>query len=286
MRVGLITCKVLPEPDPDAAPLDAALREHGHEPVMLAWDDTAIRFEDAAYADLDIIVIRSPWNYFTAPTDFLVWILEANECAPVINSPDVVKWNHHKNYLIELESAGVPTVPTRLVRMRDRDSIVAAIAEFGDVVIKPAIGAGSFNARRFAKTESASALSHASAILRDNHVLVQPHIAGFENPGERSLVWIDGEWTHAVRKRPRFEGQDESVDASEPPTQQELEIAEAAIHAVPHKIHYARADMVETNEGPVLSELELMEPSLFFDHSPAALERFVTMIERLGERNE
>ncbi len=277
MRIGIVTCKVLPEPDPDAQPLDKALRARDHEPVMLPWDDASVSCDG-----LDVIVIRSPWNYFTAPTDFLVWMLEADECAPVINSPDVVKWNHHKLYLLELEAAGVPTVPTRLLRMRDRKRILDAIASFGDVVIKPAIGAGSFRAKKFAKGDSESALSHAIAILRDNHVLVQPYVAGFKDPGERSLVWIDGEWTHAVRKRPRFEGQDESVDASEPPTPQELEIAEAAIRAVPYKIHYARADLIETEAGPVLSELELMEPSLFFNHSALALERFVAVIERMG----
>lgn len=277
MRVGIVTCKELPEPDFDAQPLDEALRARNHEPVMLPWDDPSVSRDG-----LDVIVIRSAWNYFTAPTDFLVWILEAEQYAPVINSPAVVVWNHHKRYLLELEAAGVPTVPTRWLRMRDKKCVLDAIASFGDVVVKPAIGAGSFQTKRYPKRDSESALAHAIAILRDNHVLVQPYIAGFEDPGERSLVWIDGEWTHAVRKRPRFDGQDESVDASEPPTSQELEVGEAAIRAVPHEIYYARADLVETEAGPVLSELELIEPSLFFNHSAWALERFVAMIERVA----
>ncbi|MFN9969178.1 MAG: hypothetical protein ACK58T_04695, partial [Phycisphaerae bacterium] len=32
-----------------------------------------------------------------------------------------------------------------------------------------------------------------------------------EGHGERALVWIDGEFTHAVRKSPRFAGNDEQV---------------------------------------------------------------------------
>ncbi len=285
MRVGLVTCKNLPEPDPDAAPLEAALKERGHSPILLAWDDEPTQPIGLPELELDVIVIRSPWNYFTAPTDFLVWILGAYECAAVINSPDVVKWNHHKKYLLQLVASGVPTVPTRLLRMPDGAAAKDAIASFDDVVIKPAVSAGSFGAKRFDSSDDASAFAHAMSLLKEGDILIQPFMNGFQDPGERSLIWIDGEWTHAIRKSPRFDGQVEKVDVSERPSPQELKVANAAIQAVPHKIHYARADLVETKAGPVLSELELMEPSLFFNHCQTALDRFVVMIEKCGGRN-
>ncbi|MCA9249932.1 MAG: hypothetical protein KDA54_02265 [Phycisphaerales bacterium] len=281
MRVGLVTCKTLPEPDPDAAPLDAALRARGHTPVMLPWDDASTQCDGLKRAQLDLIVIRSPWNYFTAADAFKDWIERANGIAPVINGPSVVKWNMHKGYLLELAAAGVAIVPTTLIKSADASAAKYAIASYGDVVIKPAIGAGSFGAGRF-KNNEASALDHATKPATGRDVLIQPYLAGFEYPGERSLVWINGEWTHAIRKQPRFAGESESVDSGEPPTEAELAVADAAIRAVPHKFHYARADLVETEGGVVLSELELMEPSLFFDHSVTALDRFIAMIESVA----
>lgn len=282
MNVGLVTCKKLPEPDPDAAPLEGALRRRGHVPVMLAWDDPSCGQDRLNAFGLDVIVIRSSWNYFTAPHDFTAWIESAHKCAPVINTSEVVKWNIHKGYLLQLAAAGVATVPTTLIQASDGGAVNAAIASFGDVVIKPAISAGSFGAKRFAASESLPARNHASAILTHGDVLIQPFVEGFEHPGERSLVWIDGQWTHAVRKKPRFDGETESVAAGEPPNETELAIANAALQVVPHKLYYARADMVETEIGPVLSELELMEPSLFFDHSESALTRFIAMVESIG----
>lgn len=277
MRVGIVTCKVLPEPDPDAKPLDEALRKRNHEPVALHWDDASVSLHG-----IDVIVIRSPWNYFKAPQSFLRWIAIANQSAPVLNSPSVIKWNIHKEYLNTLTDAGVPTVPTNLVCAGEVDKVSSAIASFGDVVVKPAISAGSFGAKRFGGADQPTAVSHAIGLLEKGDVLVQPYMDSFRSPGERSLVWIDGEWTHAVRKRLRFDGQDESVDASKPPSKAELVIANAALEAVPHKLAYARVDLVESPNGMVLSELELMEPSLFFNHSPRALARFVAMIERVG----
>ncbi len=279
MRVGLVTCKELPEPDPDAAPLGRALRQRGHTPVMLPWDDASVSPDELHRANFDIIVIRSPWNYFLAADAFVHWIDQANKCAPVINTADVVRWNIHKGYLLELAAAGVATIPTTLVRKANTREAADAIARCSDVVIKPAIGAGSFGARRFRQDGGAAALDFAMASLTDRDIVIQPYIAGFETPGERSLVWINGMWTHSVCKKPRFDGEDESVDSGGPPTAAELEIANAAIRAVPHDIHYARADLVKSENGLMLSELELMEPSLFFDHSESALAQFIGMIE-------
>ena len=50
---------------------------------------------------------------------------------------------------------------------------------------------------------------------------------------------------------------------------------------IPGELLYARIDMVRDAENrPMLSEVELIEPSLFFRESPRALERFVAAIAR------
>ncbi|MHC5111345.1 MAG: ATP-grasp domain-containing protein [Planctomycetota bacterium] len=285
VRIGLVTCKVLPEPDPDARPLARAIRAAGHEPVEVPWDGDGIPL-----ATVDHFVLRSCWNYFEAPDAFRAWIERAASQAPVINSPEVVSWNVHKRYLLTLESAGVPVIPTVLVRRGhdvkcvDLDELSrhgAATPNGKGLVIKPAVSAGSAQTRRFGADERAQAQEWLEHMLGGMDVLIQPYVDSFREPGERALIWIDGEWTHAVRKHPRFLGQDECVEASFPPTGDELEVADAALAVVPHRLAYARADLVTGADGsPMISELELMEPSLFFEQNEKALHRFIDVITR------
>lgn len=276
MRIGLVTCKNLTEPDPDAAPLTAALTAAGHEAVWVPWDDTA-----TSLAGFELFVMRSCWNYFENPEAFVEWTEAADAQAKLLNSPAVVRWNLHKRYLLELERGGVPVVPTQLVEKGSPIS-TGEIADHAEgVVIKPAIAANSDGVRKFAAREADEAAAYCTQLATNFDVIIQPFLGGYADPGERSLIWIDGEWTHAIRKHPRFAGDAERVDGGEPPTTRELDIANTAIAQVPHEIGDARVDLVQDNNGKLcVSELELMEPSLFFDYSDTALPRFVKLIER------
>lgn len=293
MRVGLVTCRVLPEPDPDAKPLADALQARGHTPVDVPWDD-----EEFDLTGFDLLVIRSAWNYYEDADGFLDWTYRAAQLAPMVNPWEVIGWNLHKGYLCLLGRRGIPVVETHLLDLdmcvlpvaSDQpvmNALMSAVSAFGDVVIKPAISAGSVGAKRFAADKYAHALGYALGLTdAGNDVIIQPYIGGFADPGERSLIWIDGKWTHAVRKHPRFSGQHELVESDTPPNDAELAVAQAAIEQVPFPIYYARADMVMSDAGePMLSELELMESSLFFEHSAEALDRFVAMIEKQGGRS-
>jgi hypothetical protein len=103
--------------------------------------------------------------------------------------------------------------------------------------------------------------------------------------GERSLVWIDGKFTHKVTKKPRFEGHDESVSGAGPLTKEESTIGLAAMDAYMgwtlERPLYGRVDVMETGDGRlVVSEVELTEPSLYFLQEPRALELFVAGLGR------
>ena len=279
MRIGLVTCRVLPEPDPDAAILDAGLRERGHEPVEIAWDG------DGSLDGVAALVLRSCWNYHERPGAFLGWIERAARGRRLINPPQVVRWNIHKSYLLALEAGGTPIVPTALIERGGATPALAAaiVNRFGDVVIKPAIGAGSAGTRRFGREEHGAAADYLTRLAGRGDTLVQPYLDGFRAPGERSLIWIDGEWTHAVCKRPRFDDQEESVCGATPPTREELAVAQRALDLAPGPVFYARADLVADDGGRVaLSELELIEPSLYFEFGPGALERFAALVDGLS----
>jgi glutathione synthase/RimK-type ligase-like ATP-grasp enzyme len=279
MRVGLLTCARLPEPDPDDGPLTAELLRRGHEPVLIPWDGPDQRYVT------QVNVLRSTWNYYESPDLFLRWIEQAAANTPLINPADVVRWNIHKRYLASLHNRGVPIVPTKWFSRGDRADIRAIFRQTGweRIVIKPAISAASFRTSAFDSSQAADAQRFADALAKDRDLLVQEHLAGYANPGERSLIWIGGEWTHAVRKRPRFAGDAECVEADAPPRDRELAVAAAAIAPLVNRLAYGRVDLVPSASGePLVSEVELMEPSLFFVHAPASVTRFVDVVEASG----
>jgi len=279
LDVALVTCAELPEPDPDARPLSAALEAAGLSAELLAWDDPAVDWTRARTT-----VLRSAWNYPQQRERFLAWAERTASVSELWNPLPVVRWNTHKGYLVELEQAGLPVAPTMLVP-RGASVVLAGILEergWDEVVIKPAVSAASFRTRRISRLDAEEGQRHLQALLVDGDVLVQRYLPSVEGYGERALVWIDGELTHAIRKSPRFEGQDESVSGEAMPiSPAEAALARRVVAAVRGKLLYARIDVAPGPDGdPVLMELELVEPSLFFPQGPSALERFVSGIVR------
>jgi len=269
----IATCCVLPEPDPDAEPLAAALAAAGVTAELVGWDDPR--------ADWDApipTVLRSPWNYPLAPDAFFAWLDRASAAAPLLNPPDVVRGNVRKRYLLELAARGVPVVPTWLVEPGQSFELAAIAAP--QIVIKPEIGAGSIATRRFASGDPA-ALAHLAQITATGSALVQPYIASVDGHGERALVWIDGALSHAVRKAPRFAGDDEHVDGPVPIADDERAIAEAALAPLRDRILYGRVDLARDAAGrPMVMELELVEPSLYFARCAGSADRFVAAVQR------
>ena len=282
MDVALASCANLPEPDLDEAPLLQALRAAGLSAEVLAWDDPA-----ADWAAVRMTVLRATWNYPLRPRAFMAWLEAAARVTDVWNRLPAVRWNLHKGYLLDLERHGVAVAPTELVRRGSdrRLSAVTAARDWNDVVVKPAISAASYRTRRIRAGDEPEGEAHLRALVADGDALVQRYLPSVEEYGERAVVWIDGELTHAVRKSPRFDVDDESVSAALAISEAEAEVARAAVtrasEAVGEEPMYARIDLAPGPSGdPVVMELELIEPSLFFLQSPAALERFVAAVRR------
>jgi glutathione synthase/RimK-type ligase-like ATP-grasp enzyme len=277
--VALASCTTLTEPDPDGAPLVDALARAGLVARILAWDDPT-----ADWSRARLTVLRSTWNYPRRPADFLAWVDATARVCELWNPPAVVHWNVHKRYLLELAERGVPTVPTALVLRGSGIGLAAILAERGwqDVVVKPAVSAGSFRTRRFPPGEQEAGERFLAELSSERDALVQPYLASVEDHGERALIHVDGELTHAVRKSPRFADERESVSSGAVPIlPAERELARRALAAVGRPVRYARVDLAPGPAGePRLMELELIEPSLFFTQGPLALERFVRACAR------
>lgn len=278
----IATCRPLPEPDPDEELLLAALGARGIEARMVAWNDPHEDWRGGC------TLIRSTWDYVHHYEDFLRWIDLVAARGVLWNPAAVLRGNLHKGYLLQLEARGVPVTPTALLARGSRQTLAALVAAraWREVVVKPAVGAGSFATHRIIDCATPAAQAIFAELLAARDVLVQPYLTSVEGHGERALVWIDGAFTHAVRKSPRFAADSESVSEALAIPAEELVVAERALSTATllagmtlTDLLYARVDVARDAEGNVvLMELELVEPSLFLLQSPAALERFATAI--------
>ncbi len=279
-RIAIITCTVLPEPDPDQGPLMAALRGAGLHADLLPWDDPS-----ADPAGYDLCVLRSCWDYYKHPGGFLKFIDRAASSSRLVNPAGVVRWNHHKGYLRELSSAGVSVIPTEWFSRGEEAElgIIMSNRKWEDVVVKPSVSASSYRTRRFRADEFREGAVFLRELLRDRDALVQKYMPSVEGEGEKAVVWIDGAFTHAVVKAPRFDDGVESVSEAVEISPEERTLAERAMECVKGELLYGRVDVVRTPGGrPVVSEFELIEPSLFLVQHPPALERLVAGIVRLS----
>lgn len=276
----IATCRPLPEPDPDENLLLEALAARGVAARMVAWNDASESWETGS------TLIRSTWDYVHHLDDFLRWIDRAAHS--LWNPAAVLRDNVHKSYLLRLAEAGVPVTPTVLATRGSTRSLFDLIAEqrWPDVVVKPAVGAGSFATHRLRDIGASQSQTIFTDLLAQHDMLIQPYLESVEGHGERALVWIDGTFTHAVRKTPRFAADIEVVSEALPIAADEQAVAEHALivalsgaGVAARELLYARVDVARDARGQVVvMELELVEPSLFLLQSPLALERFVTAI--------
>jgi glutathione synthase/RimK-type ligase-like ATP-grasp enzyme len=288
VRVGLATCAALPSGDPDDAHLLSALERAGISYVWIPWNSTdPLTLGDS----VDALVLRSTWDYTDNYPEFMQW-LDAID-APIHNPRDIVKWNSDKRYLLELAAAGVPTVPTQIVESIDQ--VWDAPDGFAEFVVKPTRGAGSKGAKRFPTAEMNVARAHAIELIASGSpAMVQPYLPSVDSGSETALVHFDGVFSHSITKGPMLskDGVRQMVDdlyvvesiEHRQASDAQKEVARQAIAAIPlvgdhHAPLYARVDVIDDHSGaPIVLELELVEPSLFFAFDPEAADRFAAAI--------
>ena len=281
MRIALATAIAAFALDDDLPPLLDALRERGHLAEAVAWDDPTV-----SWSRFDLVLLRSTWNYTECPVEFLAWCERVAAGTRLLNPPGLVRWNTDKRYLADLASKGVPVIPAHFLAPGDDPASFPTHAEF---VVKPCIGAGSRDTQRYTAPNRAAAVAHAKRLLdAGRHVLVQPYIDAVDTAGETALLFFAGRFSHAIRKGPLLQRDGAATAAlfapeaitPREPSSAEIDAAHRALAAIPGGAPlYARVDLLPSADGPQLLELELTEPSLFFDHAPGSAERFVAAIE-------
>ena len=302
LRIALVTAREALALDEDMPPLRAALAEGGVTAEVPCWDDPGVD-----WSRYDAALLRSTWDYVDRIDEFLAWCECCARQTRLLNPPGVVRWNTDKHYLLHLARAGVPVVPTRFVEPGadapaefaaflaggSGSCTVGGVPAFDEFVVKPAIGAGSRDAARYARGEANAALQHLVRLTgAGRSAMLQPYLARVDAQGETAVLHLGGAFSHAIRKGPllrRGAGLVEGLFAPEDIRPREagpaeLAVAAAACAAIPFDAPaYARIDLIRDEaNAPVVLELELTEPSLFLAHAPGAAERLVRhLVQRL-----
>lgn len=296
MRIAIASIGEMPPEFRDDELLVEAVRARGAGVDYLAWDDPGYDWSAP-----DLVFARSPWDYAFRHAEFIEWVRSVE--APMENAPALVEWNADKRYLADLGGAGIPVVETTYVAPGEEPPAIDS-----QVVIKPTISAGGRSTGRFGPDSAEAGRELIERITAaGGTAMIQPFVATVDTAGETAVVTIAGEVSHVLHKGAVLKADEvapvrsDGLGAAEAMYDPGLVVAGAAgedeLKLATHLIDVvaarfgraplvARVDLLRAADGsPVLLELEAIEPNLYFDHGPGAVDRLAdALIARAGGR--
>lgn len=297
MRIAILTSDALPRLTDDDRLFADALERRGEEPVPAVWSD-----ESVDWTSFDAIAVRSPWDYYKRPAEFARWLERVERAGtPVFNPLAMLRWNGDKRYLRELTGYGASLIPTAWVEPGEQASL-ASLAALVDregwhdgLVVKPIVSGGAWDTIRVAAGEPLEeAQRHLEKLCAPGAAgggaMIQPFVPEVVRDGEWSLLFLGGEFSHAVVKRAKAgdyrvqQSHGGSVRTVEAPATLVagagaiLDAAAALTGLAREEILYARVDGVARGETFLLMELEALEPQLFLLQHPPAAERLADLL--------
>ncbi|MBS1963511.1 MAG: hypothetical protein JST04_14950 [Bdellovibrionales bacterium] len=285
-RLHWITSEKFAEGYPHETEVFAGLRARGIEVLPTVWNRDPVPRPGPD----ERVIVRTPWDYLEDFARFNAW-LDALPAERVENPVAVLRWNSKKDYLRELEAAGVRIVPTVWMEASSDAEVAKSFANAfaGRArIVKPVLSASAKDTYRLAPGELPPA-----GVFLDRPAMIQPFLPEIESDGERSLVYFSGRFSHGIRKVPK--AGDFRVQESHGGIMREFSVSDgervfgdsvlAAMRARFPEFRaplYARVDYVLSAGKPQLMELELLEPDLYFHHAPGSAERFVEALLALS----
>ena len=250
-----------------------ALLKKGLNVIRKDWADPEFNWSTTKTA-----LFRTTWDYFNRFGEFSNWLKRTSSKTFFINSTQLIQWNLDKHYLDDLNRSGVPVVPTRYLKRGNGMSIkqLHSITGWQDTVIKPTIGGAGRYTYRIQSRNIDTIENKLKRVMQEEDFMLQPFQQSVLTSGEWSFVFFGKTYSHAVLKRAKpgdfrvqddFGGTVHKYDAKET----EIEFARKVLLACPEIPAYSRVDIILDNAGKmVVSELELIEPELWFRMYPNA----------------
>lgn len=247
--------------------LRAGFAPEGLQLTPVKWIDPA-----TDWTRYGAVLVNCAWDYQDRHEEFLATLDRiAGLGVPVFNNPATVRWNIRKTYLCEIEAKGIPVIPTLWPEAPTADDIGQAMRVFGidDVVLKRQVGGGARAQVRYTRANMPE-----PGPVMDRPGMIQPFVPAIASEGEFSFLFVDGEFSHVLVKRPKagdyriqeaYGGKSQAID----PAPKDRAAAQAVMDVLDAPPLYARVDMVRGEDGGLmLMELEVLEPYLYPKDGP------------------
>jgi glutathione synthase/RimK-type ligase-like ATP-grasp enzyme len=287
-KIALATCSAFANLQKSEASLLPALKELAIDARPVVWDDPNID-----WSQYHGCVLRSTWDYYQKYDSFMKWIdkLEAKKI-PIWNGPQTIRWNINKKYLFEIAKANMPIVPTYgcpTIWTEKNFEILKKEVASERIIVKPLVGAGADKTYRVSSWEDWHLQVGPNPDWKQE-MIAQPYLESIENMGEVSLLYFGTAFIHGWSKKPKpGDFRVQSMFGGEysllTPSATESALASTIVQWLQKKLAtwneslcYARLDFIRTPNGPLVSELELIEPDFAFELSPESIEKFARHI--------
>ena len=272
MRIALTTCEQYPELSASDALLAADLADRGHEVHAAPWNGP----DHELWTSWDMVVLRSNWDFHEDIDRFDTWLwtMEASQ-TELVNPAPLVRWNTRKSYLLELAEQGVLIPRTWIAHAGAQESKPAWIKGSERLIIKPMIGASGKGVALVKPVDVDQVIADSD---RKDALVLQEFVTDVGG-GEWALVFFAGDFSHAFQRVPVAgeyrvnSGFGGTVRAGHP-DRGLVTLANEVLGLLQTRPVYARVDLVVSDDGPVVMEVEVNEPSLCLDLHPDAPRRF------------
>jgi len=252
---------------------------------IISWD------EQIDWKQFDIVIIRSCWDYFTRISEFLEWLHLLEQQKIIVWNPlPILLWNYDKTYLKDLAGKGIATIPSVFLEQNSEHDLGHILEEnaWDEAVVKPVVGGNAYGVFLVTREQASVWQSKLDDLLRQSGVIIQKFIKEVQAVGEFSIIFIGGEYSHTVCKKPNpgeFRSNIDGKRTLELITLDDETLQQAAdvCQAVNGPLLYARVDGIKVGSIFMLMELELLEPLLFFHLFPQGAEIFAHAVKKLSQ---
>ena len=259
-----------------------ALKEKNLSVIKRDWNDPIFDWKTTR-----TVLFRSTWDYFDKFELFKKWFDETKNNCLMINSHETVEWNIDKHYLLDLQEQQIPIPKSEFIKKGSSVDLTLLMQEknWNEIVVKPTISGAAKNTFRLKKEELNQFDSTWKNLIQKEDFIVQEFQNNVITKGEVAMMVIGGKYTHAVLKMAKegdFRVQDDfggSIGIYSP-SEKMVKLAEKCTRILSPIPSYARVDIIWDNSGDLaVSELELIEPELWFRLNPNAAQKLAEHID-------
>lgn len=231
------------------------------------WNDHNFNWSSTKSA-----IFRSTWDYFDQFSNFRNWLDIVKDQCFLINPYKQINWNLDKHYLLDLQKKDLPIVESVFVSKKSQLDLetISKSKNWKNIVVKPTISGAARHTYHLKNNEIKKFQNKWLSLTNNEDFMVQEFQKNILSSGEIAVMLFGGKYSHSVLKKAKkgdFRVQDDFGGSVEiiNPSLEIINLAEKTVKSLKTMPLYARVDIIFDNgSNPVISELELIEPELWF----------------------